>query len=49
MPSISSSPATFGKQLNVNTKNLEEWMIKLLNEVRRLRIGDTSAGEAEVL
>ena len=49
MASINSSSPAFGKRLDVNTKNLEEWMIKLLNEFRRLRIGDTAPGEAEVL
>ena len=49
MATITASSPTFGKKLDTNTKDLEEWMIKLLNEFRRLRIGDTSTGEADVL
>lgn len=32
-----------------NTVNLEDWLKLLLNETRRLRIGDTSAGDVDVL
>lgn len=49
MASITASSPTFGKKLDSNTKDLEEWMVKLLNEFRRLRMGDTSPGEADVL
>lgn len=49
MASITASSPTFGKKLEVNTHNLEEWMILLLNEIRRLRIGDTAPGESDVL
>lgn len=49
MPSISGGQATFGKRLETNTKNMEEWLILVLNEIRRLRMGDTSAGEGDAL
>lgn len=49
MPSISGGQATFGKRLEMNTKNLEEWLSLVVNEIRRLRIGDTSAGEGDAL
>ena len=49
MASITASPGTFAKKIESNTHNLEEWVIKLLNEIRRLRIGETAEGEGDVL
>ena len=47
MASITASAGPVGKKSDA--KNLEEWIILLLNEIRRLRIGDTSPGEGDVL
>ena len=32
-----------------NTVNLEDWLKLTVNEIRRLRIGDTSPGDEDVL
>lgn len=32
-----------------NTANLEDWLKLVVNEVRRLRIGDTSPGHEDVM
>lgn len=37
------------KRVANNTVNLEDWLRLLLNETRRLRLGDTSAGDVDVL
>lgn len=54
MPDIRSgqSLATLSrteKRVQTNTVNLEDYLRLLLNETRRLRLGDTSAGDADVL
>lgn len=46
---MASITASSGKASAAIANNLEEWVIKLLNEIRRLRMGDTSEGESEVL
>ena len=49
MAGISASQSTFGTKLEKNTHNLEEWMILLLNEIRLLRLGDTTSNGGNVL
>lgn len=54
MPNISASAATSGlttasKQTESNTHNLAELLELLRNELRRLRLGDTSSREENVL
>ena len=49
MAGINSSQATFGKRLDQNTKNMEEWLMLLLNEIRLLRLGDTTSDGGNVL
>jgi len=49
MASVTSSPGTFGKKIESNTHNLEEWVMLLINEIRRLRVGDTAPTEGNIL
>ena len=52
LPNISASPSSTlltTKQIEDNTRNVKEYLELLRNEVRRLRIGDTSAGDENVL
>lgn len=54
MPNISASPSSAAltvaaKETEDNTHNLAELMELLRNEVRRLRLGDTSGGDEDVL
>jgi hypothetical protein len=49
MASIMASPGTFGKKIESNTHNLEEWVVQLVNELRRLRIGDNLPVDGSVL
>lgn len=37
------------KRVQTNTVNLEDWLRLLVNETRRLRLGDTSTGDVDVL
>lgn len=37
------------ERVRLNTVNLEDWLRLLVNETRRLRMGDTTAGDADVL
>lgn len=37
------------KLVERNTVNVEDYLRLLLNEMRRLRLGDTSAGDADIL
>ena len=54
MPDIRAAQSTAAvhateKRIERNTANLEDWQILMLNEIRRLRIGDTEAGDRDVL
>lgn len=54
MPNITSTKSTHKveehlKQIAKNTRNEEGLLTLLLNELRRLRLGDTSAGDLDVL
>lgn len=49
MASIAASTGTFGKKIESNTHTLEEALLKLLNEIRRLRLGDDVPAEADIL
>lgn len=49
MATISASQATFGKKLDKNTMNLEEWLMLLVNEIRLLRLGDTTSDGGNIL
>lgn len=49
MASISASPGTFGKRIESNTNNMEEWMIRFIHEIQRLRAGDTTVTPSEQL
>ena len=49
MASISASPGTFAKKIESNTHNLEEWAMRLITEIQRLRSGDTAVTPGEQL
>ena len=49
MASIATSPGTFGKKIESNTRNMEEWMIQFIRELQLLRIGDKTPGQNSVL
>ena len=54
MPNISASPSSAAltvaaKQTENNTHNLEDWVKLLISETRRLRLGDTSERDEELV
>ena len=54
MPGISASPSNTVAtrtlvQMEKNTHDLEAWTKLLLSELRRLRLGDTSEGDEELV
>ncbi len=54
MPNISASPSSAAltvveKQVEANTHNLEDWVRLLISETRRLRLGDVSEGDEELV
>ena len=54
MPDIKSgqSLATLSRtetRVERNTTNLEAWLKQTVNEIRRMRIGDTSSGDEDVM
>ena len=52
MPSISASPssnALTAKKTEANTRQLEGYLELLVSEVRRLRLGDTSTDDVNVV
>ena len=49
MASITASGGTFGKKIESNTHNLEEWVMRLITEIQRLRAGDENVTKGEQL
>lgn len=54
MPDIKTMQSTAAdrairERTEKNTANLEDWLRLTVNEIRRLRIGDTTPGDEDVL